>query len=147
MKIASKTVVGTTLTFAWADESTTVVNLEDFSPELIERAAMHGLSQKLGDSYSGIKNVDDAQFAMREVIESLSAGDWNRKGEAAGGVWIEAIVQASGQAIADVVAKWAEMDDAAKAAVKKNPQVKLAKAMIDAAKAQAKADQGEAFTI
>lgn len=150
MIIAKKVIEGTTLTFEWADETTTVFTPEDFSPEILERAMMAGLGHKLGDAYSGSQgDVRKAQMMQLEVADALKAGDWNRSGggTSSGGVWVEALAAASGEDMDAALTAWNDMDDATKAATKKHPQVKLAKAEIEMARAKAKAAEAEPFQM
>jgi len=150
MQIAKKVVGEATITCAWADDTTTTVDVNEFSDEVRHHAMMHGFSQKLGDSYSGVQgNLTQAKAQFDEVHAALADGDWNRKGGGAssGGIWVEAIAQASGNDLEAVLAKWNAMDDAEKAAVKKHPQVKLAKAEIEMVRAKAKAEDGPTLEI
>ena len=64
------------------DNGTSVrLPLAALSPEILNEALAHGLSQKLGDSYSGAKgDTAWAQAQCEATVESLVAGDWNRRG-------------------------------------------------------------------
>lgn len=148
--IAKKVVTEDSLAFDWADGTATLVDLTKISDEMKHRAMLHGLSQKLGDSYSGADgNLETAKAMFNETLSALEAGDWNRKGGGAssGGIIIEAIAAATGETIETVLTKWNEMDDATKASIKKMPQVKVAKAEIELARAQQKAADAPALTI
>lgn len=150
MQIAKKVIDGKTLTFHWADETSTVFNADDFSPEILERAMMAGLGHKLGDAYSGSKgDVRTAQAMQLDVSKALLDGDWNRKGGgfSSGGIMIEAIAAATGEEIETVLAKWNEMDEATRKGIAKHPDVKVEKAKIELARATAKAGNSEALTI
>jgi hypothetical protein len=150
MQIAKKSIGETTITFTWADESETTIDVGDFSEEVQQRAMLHGFSQKLGDSYSDAQgDVATAKAMFQEVFTALLEGDWNRKGggTSSGGIWVEAIAQASGNSIEVVLAKWNTMGDAEKAAAKKHPQVKLAKAEIEMVRATAKAAEAKPYNL
>jgi hypothetical protein len=150
MQIAKKSIGETTITFTWADETETVVDVSEFSEEVRNHAMLHGFSQKLGDSYSGVQgDLMQAKAQFEDVLSALTDGDWNRKGGGAssGGIWVEAIAKASGNSLEDVLAKWNTMDDAEKAAAKKHPAVKLAKAEIELARATAKAAEAKPFDL
>ncbi len=64
-----------------------VVGLGDLSEDIITRLALHGLSQKVGDSYANAKNQADplkwAQEQVQSVIKGLKEGVFNigRTGE------------------------------------------------------------------
>ena len=139
MNIAKKLVDESSITFIWADETSETINLDFFSEAVVNRAALHGFSQKLGDSYSGITDVPAAKIAMHGVLAALRAGDWNRKGGSTGGIWVEALARATGETIETVLEAWDKMTDEVKAASKKHPDAIKAKAEIELERAQAKA--------
>lgn len=139
MNIAKKLVDESSIKFIWADETDEIISLELFSDAIVKRAALHGISQKLGDSYSGITNVPEAKIALHGVLASLVAGDWNRKGGSSGGIWVEALARATGETIETVLEAWDKMTDEVKAASKKHPDAIKAKAEIELERAQAKA--------
>lgn len=64
------------------DEASASLKLSDLKPEVVQRLAIHGLSQKLGDSYAGAAKVEGETplaFAKRrvaEVIQQLLNGEW-----------------------------------------------------------------------
>jgi hypothetical protein len=149
MNIAKKTIGETSITFTWADESVTVVDMADLHGSLTTRAMLHGLSQKLGDSYSGAKEVASAKAAFEDTLDALKAGDWNRKGGgfSSGGIWVEALAQAAEVTLEEALEKWNEMTDETKASIRKQPQVKVAKAEIELARANAKAVDAAPLTL
>ena len=135
--IAKKKVEGTTITWTWADGKKSIVKIDDFAEELIERSAVHGISQKLGDSYSGAKSVDEARIAFDSVFVALKAGDWNRKGTGTGGIWLESIARAiPGVTLEQLLAKWDSFSDEKQKTMKGHPDTKLAHAQIVAERAQ-----------
>lgn len=139
MLIAKKLVGESSITFAWADETSSEISLSQFSDEIIQRAALHGLSQKLGDSYSGAEgSIPTAKAAFDDTLAALEAGDWNRKGGVTGGAIVEAVARAAGVSIEEALAKWMEMDEEVKKATRAHPTVKAAKAEIDLERAQAR---------
>lgn len=139
MNIAKKLVDESSITFVWADETSENISLELFNEAVINRAALHGFSQKLGDSYSGITDVAQAKLAMHGVLAALVAGDWNRKGGSTGGIWVEALVRATGESIEAAMEAWDKMTDEVRAATKKHPDLIRAKAEIELERAQARA--------
>ncbi len=139
MNIAKKLTDDMSITFIWADETSENIALDLFPQAIIDRAAIHGFSQKLGDSYSGITNVPEAKIAMHGVLASLVAGDWNRKGGSTGGIWVEALARATGETIEAALEAWDKMTDAVQAATKKHPDLIKAQAEIGLERAQAKA--------
>lgn len=149
--IAKKKVEGNSITWTWADGSKSVIKLDVFTKELIERSAVHGISQKLGDSYSGAITVVEAKVAFDSVLVALKAGDWNRKGTGTGGIWLEAIARAMKIELADVTAKWDSFTDAKQKIMKSHPDTKLAHAQIVAERAKkaqkAQSDDAPALTL
>lgn len=143
-KKASKEIIGRKVIFKWADETTDELSLDELSDEMIVRAALHGLSQKGGDSYSQSTSVAEAKAMFYEVKSAIYAGDWNRKGGASGGIYVEALARATGNTIEDALIAWNKMDDATKAATKKHPDLKAAKAEIELERAKAAAKASKA---
>lgn len=147
MNIAKKSVVEGAITFTWADETSTTVNVADFSDEIKYRACVHGFSQKLGDSYSGVKSVTEAKAKFDVTLKGLIEGDWNRKGIATGGMMVEAIARATGADLETVLGKWNEADEATRKTWVKHPDVVRAKAELDLERAKAKAKESEPLSI
>jgi hypothetical protein len=151
-KIAKKSVVcdGVTgqVVFDWADGQKEGYGLNDLSEEMVVRLAIHGLAQKLGDSYAGAKSVKEAQDNVAYLFAALASGDWTIKGErtSTGGIWAEALAAVTGQPIEACAAKLAEMDEAQLKVIKANPQMKAAKAKIDLERAEKKAKLAEGET-
>ena len=117
------------------------VHFSDLGPEIKDEAMTHGLLQKLGDSYAGVKGDLDLAFANADaVVDSLRAGEWNRRGTAgAGGVLAEAIARLTGRDVAEVAAMLAEKDDEERKLIRKDPRVDAAVKEIQAERARAKA--------
>lgn len=54
------------------------------SEEMRKNLMLHGLSQKLGDSYAGVKgNFVEALTNVKAVFEGLKNGDWSTAGDEA----------------------------------------------------------------
>ncbi len=147
MSIAKKLVTNEALTFQWADESTTTVKFDDFSEDIRTRAMQHGFSQKLGDSYSGAKSVTEAKLMFDEVFVALMENDWNRKGGASGGIWVEAMQKAAGATFEEALNAWNDLDDDAKKEVRKDVHVKQAKLELELERASKKASESTPFTL
>jgi hypothetical protein len=71
--------------FDFVNGQTRTVLLEQVLP-LFERLAVHGLSQKGGDSYASEKDVDDSVEALDDTLSTLLKGQWSegREGGFAG---------------------------------------------------------------
>ena len=42
------------------------------------RLAMHGYSQKVGDSYAGAETIEESASRAQAVIDQLLAGEWSQ---------------------------------------------------------------------
>lgn len=66
----------TSITFSFpATGNEITVNLNELAPGIVTRLAMHGLEQKIRDSYSGASEVEAYAFAER-VASRLRQGEW-----------------------------------------------------------------------
>jgi tRNA(Ile2) C34 agmatinyltransferase TiaS len=66
-----------TVEFVFEGSDPIIVALKDFTEETQLHAALHGLSQKLGDSYASAKGVvADAKAMFEAVLHQLKNGDW-----------------------------------------------------------------------
>lgn len=78
-------------------EQSVTLDLGKLSPELIARAALHGLTQKIADAAAGAKKaaeesdgamtVEEATASlMQAVVDTLEGGSWGRERGAASGL-------------------------------------------------------------
>jgi hypothetical protein len=130
-----------TVTFDGGTHGTFVADLSKLKPEIVHRLALHGLSQKLGDSYAG--DVENPVHEARGVYDELAAGNWSTRvaGEPRFTLLAEAIAAIKGVAVDVVQSKLEEMDEDEVAALKKNPAVK---ARMDHIKAQRAIERAKA---
>lgn len=103
------------------DESLLSLVLEKLSESVVTRLAVHGLSQKLGDSFAGAASEENpltyAKERVAAVIKQLTDGEWRVTG--AGGPRVtllaRALARATGQtleaAIEVLTEKEAELDN------------------------------------
>ncbi len=147
MNIAKKLVTNESLTFSWADETSTTFKFSEFSNDIRERAMQHGFSQKLGDAYSGAGSVAEAKTMLDEVFVALSENDWNRKGGSSGGIWVKAMERASGDTFEEALESWNGLNEDEKKEMKKDVHVKQAKLELDLEAAKKKAAELPAFTL
>lgn len=125
MKYAKK-VIDTdakTVTIEFADGRKISVCANDLTPDIRDAAMMHGLSQKLGDSYSSKKSVTDAYDAVDATAQNLIGGNWNGARSTAGGFLAAAIAEHTGGDIDAIRAKLSGMDEKQKRAIRDNPNV------------------------
>lgn len=132
------TVEGITITFDVAEVGRLQLNVLNLSREIRDRAMMHGLEQKIRDAAAigytqpdgSVKRPTNRQKyeAMREVINTLTDGNWNkrREGSAAdGGLLFEALCRMyEGKREPAELREWlADKDEKTKAALRRNPKV------------------------
>ena len=146
MKIATKKVRDNgTLAFQFANGQEVVVNPETLPLEIQTAAMLHGLSQKLGDSYANAQgDVEWAYNQFLEVFQNIQAGDWNRKATGDGGMLADAIAEVQGIPRDEVVEKLRDMDDETKSKLRKHPQIAAKLAAIKLERAEKKAAQSDA---
>jgi hypothetical protein len=121
--------------------------LSELNEATIVRAALHGLSQKMGDSYAGAKDEPDpvafSIASVDDVRKALLNGDWRAATTGTGGSRVsdlaKAVAQVTGKPLEEVVETLAEMSDEQKKPIKDNPHVKAALAQIKAAAAAERA--------
>jgi hypothetical protein len=75
-----------TFSIAFADGTSAEVELEKLPANIVTLLALHGLSQKLGDSYASVKgDVAAAKAKFEAVLAQLLAGEWKKAREAGEG--------------------------------------------------------------
>ena len=119
----------------------------DKVPANVASAAMlHGLSQKIGDTYAGAENIADAVEKAGAMAERLLNGEWLRPRESVGpriGLLVEAVVAAKTAAGMEADAEKIAENLKGNADLRKNalnnPQIKAEYDRIKAERAQAAA--------
>lgn len=129
-----------TATVTFGDETSLTAALANFSQEMKDRLALHGLGQKLVDSYASAKKVVEAGEAeseiayakecAQEIIDNLTQGIWSSK--RAGGPTgprtsqlAQALAVVTRQPLDVVIAKLATLDEETKKAYAKKPKVQI----------------------
>ncbi len=141
-KKVSKAVSDTAVTFEFATGEVEEVSPKDFSADIQKQLMLHGLSQKLGDSYSG-EDADKCHGIFTGVLKNLADGSWTAR--AGGGAprisqLAEALARETGETVEKCVETLAAMDDDKKKAVRSHPaiQVQLSEIKLEKASADAK---------
>ena len=145
-KIADKTLDfdSKAVDFAFADETTVTIALADFPADIQLHLALHGISQKCGDSYSGAKgDVAAAKKMFDDTLAQLVAGEWRQargEGESKPRVTelAEAIARIKNVDVEVVKASLDAATDEQRKALRSNDRVKAIIAIIRAEKAQKK---------
>lgn len=144
-------VVGVRFTFA--NGNVFEVDARDLDTAMQFRYCVHGIGQKLGDTYAGAKTkgwtVDDCEAAVRELWKASCEGNFTVS-RSAGGKLLEAFIRvavASGSTADEARELFATYDDDTKAELRKVPQIKAALAEIEAERAakaaEDAADEGD----
>lgn len=136
-KVASKTVGDNLVRFQFANGKTIVCHVGDLGTDIIDRLALHGIAQKVGDAYASATSVDEAYANAMEVWKNLQNGLWATR--ATGGKIIEAMSRATGKTMDECLEAYNRLDDEGKKNLKKHPAIKKAMAEIDAERAAAQA--------
>jgi len=126
------------VTIGFPDESIVGLALSKLSQAVVTRLAVHGLSQKLGDSFAGAGSEENpvsyAKARVQAVIDQLLAGDWRVTAEGGPRVTLlaRALARATGQdldaAVQVLADKQAELDNEEKL-LKQNPWKQWAKTL------------------
>ena len=126
--------------------------LDDYSAEMVEMLAIHGLSQKIGDAASGFSKERDfhsAFSAMQQVEDNLRNGMWAARAGGGTSDLVAVLAEMQGVELAAAQAVVDKMNEEQLAAVKKHPAIKeaiaklVAKRAAEAAKASTGEDLGE----
>lgn len=150
-----------TVTFTFDDGNVETFDLSKVSEAMLIQLALHGASQKGGDSYAGAKaatadsDIDPAEWSweqVRTVIKQLYNDEWTVRTPGSGGAVTDlanALAEVVGCPIEDAVAKLADSDADQKKALRAHPQIKavlerikLERQKAKAAKAAAAGDSG-----
>lgn len=146
MKIAEKIKSAKGITFAFTGGHTLECPIAQLPEHIITQLAIHGLSQKIGDSYAGVKgDVNEAIANAESVWECLLGGSFNQKQTGTGGMLAQAISDVMSIPLDVARTKLAEMDDKTKAKVKKHPDVKGRMAELQLERAQAESANAPAL--
>lgn len=76
--------IGRRVQWVFANGANAMVELDTFKEELQLAFALHGISQKFGDSYASATTVEEAQEAFDALYDQLRNGEWEKRREAGG---------------------------------------------------------------
>ena len=127
-------------------------DLGKFNAEIIERLAIHGLSQKVGDSVSALSKTRDFHAAfgnMQEVVDNLEKGLWSARGGSSTSDLVAALASLTGEDTETIQTAIDQADDEKIAEFRKNPEVKakILEMQAERQKAIAKANQEDAPSL
>lgn len=112
------------------------------------RSISHGLEQKLGDSYSGVQDIDDSIEIVDQLMERLSKGEWVAAREGASGlagvsILCKALVEATGLPVDKIREQLSAWDAKTKAALRADPGIAPIVKRLEAEKAARAAAGGK----
>lgn len=147
LKKAKASIEGNVLTLAFAHGEELSIDANDLPNDMKTACLMHGLKQKVCDSYSGDKDPADALESAAAVMEALRKGDWSTRVAGEGGVRVTQLAKAlsmvTGRSIEEAIEVISNMNDEVKKTLGANPQIKLAIAQIQAEKARLAAEEAQ----
>lgn len=145
-KIATKEVAEdlSGVVIAFVNDKTLTVNLSDLTEEMVVNLALHGLKQKLGDSYSGESNLEVAFSKAENVAKRLREGNWKAVRESGSGGRITDLAQALSRVTNRSIPESVEVIDGltkeGKSKLRAHPDIKVAMTEIAAERARAAAE-------
>ena len=125
------------------------LGLDELKPEIVTRLALHGLSQKLGDSAASFSKEGDfhgAFGAMQGTADNLLQGVWAAKGGSGTSDLAQAIAELQDVEIEDAEAAIAGMDEDTLKEFKSHPEIKLKIAEIQKARLAARVDKAPSLS-
>lgn len=95
---------------------------------MLDRFAVHGAEQKLGDEIAGLDDVDDCVMAVDELIDRLYSGEWGIRREGSGmagtSVLARALCELTGKDAATIKTFLATKSQGEKVALRNSAKVK-----------------------
>ena len=144
-KIASKVMGDGFVRFEFVDGEFLQCDAKEISGDIMTRLVLHGISQKVGDSYAGAESITEARMMAEGVWRNLVSGVWALKA-LRGGKIVEALHRITGQDFEACLEKWSGMDEVAQKALRKHPDIKRVMAEMEAERARALAENAEEAT-
>jgi len=144
-----------TVTFDFGDGRVETFTLSGISDEMKIQLALHGASQKIGDSYASAKSqtegteIDPSDWSQGQaagVIAQLLADDWTVRAAGTSAVTdlATALAEAADCSVDEAVTRLVDADADEKKALRKHPGIAAVLARIKSERATAKLAQAEA---
>ena len=141
-RIAKKVVGVNGVVFTFANGIELVADLEMLSGDIVKRLALHGLSQKLGDSYASANekgwSIDECYDQAADVFNNLKLDNWAVSGGSGSNILSEALSRLTGKTVAECATAISILSDDNRKALEKRPDVKAMVLTIKAERAAAK---------
>lgn len=140
-----------TVTFEWANDAPAfTADCSKLPKDIQKQLMLHGLSQKLGDTYAGAESIDDAITSVTAAYEQLLAGEFKAVRSGSGAVrttlLAEAIASLQKQPIEAVQETIKGLDEEQVKGLRAHPGIKAEMSKIKAKRdaEKAKAEGGDA---
>jgi hypothetical protein len=133
-KVATKKFAGDVLVVSFSDGAVLECDSAKLSESIRHRLMLHGLSQKVGDSYASADSIAEARANAETIWTGLERAEWGTR--IAGGSLAEALARATGKPVLDCIRVLGGMDDKQKRDLRKHPGVLKALAEIEAERAE-----------
>jgi hypothetical protein len=134
MKVCTKQVNNNGVVFTFANGDVVEAVLNKMPEEIVHQLALHGLSQKIGDSYASSESVAAAVVSATNTTSNLIAGLWATK-SSNGGKIVEALSRVTGKTHSECLDAFNAMGKEQKADLRKHPEIKVALAKIEVERA------------
>lgn len=139
-----------TVTFDFGDGNLEVFELSKCSKAMVIQLALHGGSQKVGDSYASAKkicadtDIDPNEWSRSQaasVVGQIYEDDWTVRTAGAGTITdlTIALAEAAGCTVEDATTRLAEIEKDERASLRKHPDIAAVLTRIKAERATAKA--------
>ena len=138
-KIATKTIKDGAVQFSFMNGTELEASLAALPRDIVNQLALHGLSQKIGDSYASAESIEEAVASASAVYGNLKSGLWATR-SVKGGKVVEALAASTGKPYDECLEYWSGLSDKQKAELKKHSAIKAEIAKIDAERARIAAE-------
>ena len=143
-KIATKVKLVAGVRFNFSNGERVDVDVTQFPEDIQTKLAIHGLSQKLGDSYASANDkgmsIQDCVDGVNEIVRNLANGEWAASGSRGVSIMAEAMSVLLDKDLRQCADAIAGMTDTQRGELSKRPDIKAEVAKIKAERARAKLD-------
>lgn len=139
-KICKKIVKDSSVEFHFINGTEITVEIDKMTKPMLDRLLLHGIAQKVGDSYAGALSVEEAITNCQNVIDQLYNDTWTTKRQSTS-IWIDALMRVLQIDHSEALEQWNDLSDDQRKEMQKHPQLKAAKMAIDAERLQEKMTQ------
>lgn len=137
-----------TVQFILGNGTKASLSLKELTPEMVERLAIHGLSQKGGDAASGMSKARDFAGALNAIattLDNLRNGLWSSRTGGGTSDLVLAIAKLKGVSEEEAAAAVFKATEEQLKDLRKHPAVKEAIAKLQAARAKEQAKGAESL--